>query len=254
MSRRARWQAESATSGESALHARRFSLILPDLRAAAPGAGKWRTFVSHDKTVDYYFTITSPWSYLGHDRFMALAGAAGLDVRFHPVDVGTVFAGSGGLPLPKRAPQRQRYRLFELQRWRQRLDLPLTLHPRHFPTDAAPGARTIIAASDMGLDAGALAGALMRACWVEERDVADAATLKGAADSLGMDGAAVVAKAETPQIHAQADAETEAAVKAQVFGAPSWIHRGELFWGQDRLDFLEDLVRGRREPFTVRWP
>ena len=94
----------------------------------------------------------------------------------------------------------------------------------------------------MGLDVGAFAGALMRARWVEDRDLADAATLKAVADGLGGNGAALIARAETPEIRAEAEAETEAAVKAQVFGAPSWIYRGELFWGQDRLEFLEDLV------------
>ena len=206
------------------------------------------------RTVDYYFTITSPWSYLGHDRFMELAVDNGLEIRFHPVDFGVIFAGSGGLPLPKRAPQRQRYRLFELQRWRQRLGLPLNLHPKHFPTDAAPGARAILAASQMGLDVAALAGALMRACWAEDRDVADAATLKAVADGIGADGAGLIRKAETPEIYAEAEAETESAVQAQVFGAPSWIYRGELFWGQDRIDFLEDLVRGRREPIPEPLP
>ena len=203
------------------------------------------------KTIDYYFTVPSPWSYLGHDRFMKLATGSGLEVRFHPVDFGVVFAGSGGLPLPKRALQRQRYRLFELQRWRDRLGVPLTLHPKHFPTDAAPSARAILAASHMDLDVGKFAGALMRACWVEDQDVADAATLKAVAEDLGADGEALVATAETPEIYAQAKTETEAAVKAEVFGAPSWIFRGELFWGQDRLDFLEDLIRGRREPISV---
>ena len=207
-----------------------------------------------NRTIDYYFTITSPWSYLGHDRFMELAIDSGLEVHFHPVDFGVIFAGSGGLPLPKRAPQRQRYRLFELQRWRQRLRLPLNVNPKHFPTDPAPGARAILAASRMGLDVGALAGAFMRACWAEDRDVADAVTLKAVADGLGADGAALIARAETPEIHAEAEAETEAAVKAQVFGAPSWICRGELLWGQDRLDFLEDLVRGRREPISDPLP
>lgn len=207
--------------------------------------------MAKDKMIDYYFTVTSPWSYLGHDRFTRLAVDSSLEVRFHPVDFGVVFAGSGGLPLPKRAPQRQRYRLFEMQRWRERLGVPLTLHPKHFPTDAAPSARAILAASQTGLDVGAFAGALMRACWVEDRDVADAATLKAVAADLGADGAALIAKAETPEVYALAKAETEAAVKAQVFGAPSWIYRGELFWGQDRLDFLEDLIRGRREPISV---
>jgi 2-hydroxychromene-2-carboxylate isomerase len=210
--------------------------------------------VSDDKTIDYYFSITSPWSYLGHDRFMALAKGAGLRVRFHPVDFGAVFAVSGGLPLPKRAPQRQRYRLFELERWRRRLGVPLTIHPKHFPTDAAPGARAIVAASEMGLDAGALTGALMRACWVEDRNVAEPETIRAAADALSMDGAALLARSEAPEIRAKTEAETEAAKEAQVFGAPSWIYRGELFWGQDRIDFLEELVRGRREPVGVTFP
>ena len=117
-----------------------------------------------------------------------------------------------------------------------------------------PSARAILAASHVGLDVGAFAGALMRACWAEDRNVAEAATLKAVADGLGADGAALVAEAETPEIHAQADAETDAAARAQVFGAPSWIYRGELFWGQDRLAFLEDLVRGRREPISVPSP
>ena len=213
--------------------------------------------MTNGKHIDYYFTCPSPWSYLGHDRFMALAMDSGLEVRFHPVEFGVVFAVSGGLPLPKRAPQRQRYRLFELQRWRQRLSLPLTRHPKYFPTDASPSARAVLAAAHMGLDVGAFAGALMRACWVEDRDIADAATLKAVADDVGGvggDGAAIIAKAEMPQIYAQAEAETDAAVKTQVFGAPSWIYRGELFWGQDRLNFLEDLVRGRREPIDDPLP
>lgn len=210
--------------------------------------------MSDGKTIDYYFSITSPWSYLGHGRFMALAKEAGLDVRFHPVDFGAVFAVSGGLPLPKRAPQRQRYRLFELERWRRRLGVPLTLHPKHFPTDAAPGARAIVAASAMGLDVGALTGALMRACWAEDRNVAEPETIRAAAASIGIDGAAVLAKAETPEMHAAAEAETEAAKQAQVFGAPSWIYRGELLWGQDRLDFLAELIRGEREPISVTFP
>lgn len=210
--------------------------------------------VSDHKVIDYYFMITSPWSYLGHGRFMALAEDAGLDVRFHPVDLGAVFAVSGGLPLSKRAPQRQRYRLFELERWRRRLGVPLNLHPRYFPADAALGGRAIIAASEMGLDAGSLAGAFLRACWAEDRDVANPDTLKAIADDLGMDGDAMLGRAETPEIHAKAEAETEAAKEAQVFGAPSWIYRGELLWGQDRLDFLEELVRGRREPVSVAFP
>ena len=77
--------------------------------------------------VDYYFSLVSPWSYLGHDRFMALTRQHGVEVQYVPVFLGPVFAETGGLPLPKRAPHRQRYRFLELQRWREKLGVPLNL-------------------------------------------------------------------------------------------------------------------------------
>ena len=210
--------------------------------------------MSDDRSIDYYFTVTSPWSYLGHEPFLAITRRHPVQVRYHPVDFGAVFAVSGGLPLPKRAPQRQRYRLFELQRWRARRDAPMNLHPRHFPTDPSLGVRTLLVVNELGADTGAITSSFMQACWVEERDVADPAVLTEILDRHGLDGRALVAQADEPRTRERAEAETEAAKKAQVFGAPSWIYRGELFWGQDRLDMLEELIAGVREPFAVDAP
>ena len=204
-----------------------------------------------DKIVDYYFTVTSPWSYLGHAPFLALAAKHGWDVAFKPVDFGQIFPQSGGLPLPKRPYQRRRYRMFELQRWRDYRGADLNLRPKHFPTDAGSGARMILAAVEQGLDAGALTGAIMRACWAEERDVGDTGTLIQTADGLGMDGKALSQAAESDAGKARAQALTEAAMAANVFGAPTYVVNGEPFWGQDRLELVERALSGVAGPYKV---
>jgi 2-hydroxychromene-2-carboxylate isomerase len=191
------------------------------------------------KVVDYYFAVVSPWSYLGHDRFVALAARHGATVGVKPVDLSKVFPVSGGLPLAKRAPQRQAYRLVELRRWRDHLGIPLNLQPKFGATGGDLAARWILAAAEAGaapaLD---LAGAIMRARWAEERDVADETTLAAIAAVLGQDGRVLAARAATPEIQARYEACTQEAIDRQLFGVPTYVYRDEPFWGQDRLDFL----------------
>ena len=119
--------------------------------------------------VDYYLSFNSPWTYLGHDRMVAAAGRTGAKVVVHPIDFSVVFPATGGLPLPKRSPQRQAYRLQELERWREHLGVPLRIHPAHWPVDEVAAAGMIIAAREAGADAPALAGAFLRAVWAELR-------------------------------------------------------------------------------------
>ncbi|MGZ0188449.1 MAG: DsbA family protein [Alphaproteobacteria bacterium] len=204
-----------------------------------------------DMTVDYYFTITSPWSYMGHLPFLELAAETGHTVAFKPVDFGPVFAQSGGLPLPKRPPQRRRYRMFELQRWKDYREADLILQPKHFPADANLGNRMVLMASDRGLDAGALAQGFMRGCWFEEQDVGDQASLVAIADKLGMDGASLADEANSADGKARADQLTQEAMDAQVFGAPTYVIRGEPFWGQDRLELVARALRREAGPYTV---
>lgn len=190
-----------------------------------------------DKTVDYYFTPVSPWTYLGHERFGAIAKRHGAAIRCKPVDFGKIFPASGGLPLAKRAPQRQAYRLVELERWRKFLDIALTLHPKFFPAPADLASRLILAAPAAAQFR--LAGALQRAVWAEERNIADPATLRAIADACGLDGAETLAAAEAPEAASRFEALTQEALERQVFGAPTYVFRDEPFWGQDRLDFLD---------------
>jgi len=191
------------------------------------------------KTVDYYFSSNSPWTYLGHQRLVDIAKRHGAHVNVKPIDLGRIFPVSGGLPLAKRAPQRQAYRLTELKRWRAFLGLPLTLQPRFFPVASDPAALLIIAADRKELNALALAGAIMRAVWAEERDIADAETLKAIAREQGRDAEALAAAAADPATKAAYDAYTAEALERGVFGVPTYATGDELFWGQDRLDFLD---------------
>jgi 2-hydroxychromene-2-carboxylate isomerase len=196
-------------------------------------------------TVDYYFSPVSPWSYLGHERFRAIARAAGATVRVKPVDYGRIFPASGGLPLKQRPAQRQAYRLMELARWRQHLDVPLVSEPKFFPVAADPAAKLIIAADivkggEVALD---LALALMRACWAEERNLADAATLDAVVAARGLEPAALREVAVAADAQAKYDLYTEEAIARGVFGAPTYAIGDELFWGQDRLEFVERALR-----------
>ena len=179
------------------------------------------------KTVDYYMSPSSPWTYLGHERFAQIAKRHGARVQVKPVDFGVIFPQSGGLPLPKRAPQRQAYRLVELKRWKEHLGVPLVVQPKHFPVNANPAAHLICAApADERM---ALAGELLAALWKDDRDLADPETLRSIGAKHG------VAKGD----EATYKVFTDEALQRGVFGAPSYVYRDEIFWGQDRLEFLE---------------
>jgi 2-hydroxychromene-2-carboxylate isomerase len=196
------------------------------------------------RTIAYYFAPQSPWTYLGHLRFWDIARKAKAMIEVLPVDLGgKVFPVSGGLPLAKRAPQRQAYRLLELRRFAQHLHVPLNLQPRYFPVAGDDAARLIIA---VGLHDGADAAmhvtdGILSAVWAEERNIADESVL-----------AAILQERELPakrldDAHSQAVAEryadnTQRAIDAGVFGAPSYVVDGEIFWGQDRLDFVEHAL------------
>jgi 2-hydroxychromene-2-carboxylate isomerase len=190
------------------------------------------------KTVDYYYSNTSPWTYLGWQRFQAIAKQSGATVNYWPVDYGKIFPVSGGLPVKQRPPQRQAYRMMELKRWRDHLGIPLTLEPKFFPANEGLAAHMAIAARRRGLDIAAFSYGVLRGCWAEEKNVADPAVLTTIADGLGMDGKALLADAETDAVKLERERDNARAIELQVFGAPTFVIDGELFWGQDRLDFV----------------
>jgi 2-hydroxychromene-2-carboxylate isomerase len=198
-------------------------------------------------TIDYYFATMSPWTYLGHARFAAIAKAAGATVRVRPIDLGKVFPVSGGLPLAKRAPQRQAYRLVELRRFAEHLDLPLNLHPAHFPVAGDAAAKLIIAVdAHDGTDAAmALSGAVLRGVWAEQRNIADLKDLAEMLRALGLPERRLE-DADTAAVIERYELNTQQAIDLQIFGSPTYVIDGELFWGQDRLDFVERRLAAPR--------
>ncbi len=192
------------------------------------------------KIIDYFFSPMSPWTHFGHARLRAMARAHGATVRVKPIDFGRVFPVSGGLPLKQRPMQRQLYRMSELKRWRDHLGIPIRLEPRFFPAPTDLAAKLIISAAPAGAEVQLdLAGACLRACWEEDRDIGDAATLQAIATGVGLDGPGLLAGAQGDAAKAAYDALTEEAIALNVFGAPTYLIDGEIFWGQDRLDFVE---------------
>ena len=192
-------------------------------------------------TVDYYFTPQSPWAYLGHARFSQIARAAGATVRVLPIDLGgKVFPISGGLPLGQRAPQRQAYRLLELKRYSDYQGLLLNVKPKYFPASGDDASRLIIAVDlhDGTEAAMKISGAIFTAVWAQERHIADEKVLAGLLAECGL-GAGRLEQSYSQAVQERYEANTAQAIKAGVFGAPSYAIDGELFWGQDRLDFVE---------------
>jgi carboxymethylenebutenolidase len=193
------------------------------------------------RTVDYYFAPQSPWAYLGHQRLAEIVQHAGATLRVMPIDLGgKVFPISGGLPLGQRAPQRLAYRLVELQRFSQHLNAPLNLKPKYFPVGGDDAARLIIAADlAQGPQAAMkLAGAVLGACWAQERNLADDKVLVELLAEQNLP-AALLEQSHSQAVQERYESYTQAAIDAGVFGAPSYVVDGEIFWGQDRLDFVE---------------
>ncbi|MEN9899112.1 MAG: 2-hydroxychromene-2-carboxylate isomerase [Pseudomonadota bacterium] len=192
-------------------------------------------------SVDYYFAPQSPWAYLGHQRFHNILKKSGASVRVMPFDLGgKVFPISGGLPLGQRAPQRQAYRLTELERFSKWLGAPLHLKPTFFPVSGDDAAKLIIAVDmAVGTDAAMnISGAILSAVWSQQRNIADEKTL---AELLHEQHLPVACLEQTysQAVHERYESYTQMAIDAGVFGAPSYVLADEIFWGQDRLDFVE---------------
>lgn len=192
------------------------------------------------RQLDYYLSLRSPWAFLGSQRLEQIARRQKVGVAVKPVDFSVIFPASGGLPLPKRAPQRQAYRMMELKRWSAHLGIKMVFEPRYQSAPEGLAARFVIASQAIGGDPLRLAHALLAAMWQQERNIAEVGTLEAIAAETGHHAATLAAKALHPDIQARYEALTQEALERGVFGAPSYVLAdGEIFWGQDRLELLE---------------
>ena len=193
------------------------------------------------QTINYYHFLISPFSYLAIERFNAIASKHDLTVNYIPISVMDVFGELSVLPPGKRHPSLQRMRMDELTRWSSFLNKPMNHTPAHFPVDQTLAAQMVFAAggNDGNLDAGKLSDALLRAVWEEEKNISDESTLIAIADSAGLNGAELIETARDDQWNTLYVNATKDALENGVVGSPTYQVGDQLFWGQDRLDFLD---------------
>jgi 2-hydroxychromene-2-carboxylate isomerase len=195
--------------------------------------------------IEYYFTTLSPFAYLAGSRLEEVAARHGAGVTYKPLDIMALFARTGGVAPQDRHPSRAAYRAQELPRQAKKAGMPITLNPAHWPTNAAPSSYAIIAAQNAGGgDLGGLVQSILRACWAEERDIAEDEVVKACLHQAGFDpglaDSGLLSGAETYA------ANLEEAVASDVFGAPFYVvDSGQGFWGQDRLEDLDLHLQGK---------
>ena len=201
------------------------------------------------RQVDYYFSFQSPWAYIGHDAFSQVARTYGLKVNYKPVVLVDLFSETGGLPLMKRHPVRQRYRMLELQRWRDKRGLKFHLQPANWPFNARLADGVMIAAIDAGIDPEPFMRRAFAAVWEDQLQLTDPATLIKLADDSGLPGRQLVERSASEEISAAYEQNRQDALAADVFGSPVYVLDGEVFWGQDRIELLADALKTGRTPY-----
>jgi len=203
------------------------------------------------RRIDYYFSLVSPWAYIGHQFFLDIARRRDAAIVYKPVLLNEVFSHTGGLPLAKRHPARQAYRSVDLQRWREKRKLSFHLWPKHWPYDSDLANRVVLAIAAARGDPAQLVQRVFSGVWEKEEDFGDAAVLAGALQDAGFDAKTLIASADSDEIRDIYEQNRQEAIKIGVFGSPSYVLNGEIFWGQDRLDLLEDALASDRAPFTA---
>jgi 2-hydroxychromene-2-carboxylate isomerase len=204
-----------------------------------------------------YYSLSSPWAYLAGPQLQDIVRRHRVRLLLKPFDFQVVVPKTGGVPIRTRPGPRRAYHEVELARWSEYLGMPLVLKPRHYPQQipADPdwnkyAGWMVIAAQDQGLDAFPLSHAILRAVWAEERDIAAPEVRRQIADENGYDGAALVAAEGSPRVQELFRAYSDEAQALGVFGAPSFVLDGVIYWGQDRLGFVDRALAKKRAELT----
>ena len=191
-------------------------------------------------SINYFMSHGSPWTFLGHSRLGDLVNKFNAKLNIYPVNYGEIFPISGGLPVSKRPPQRQKLRLQELNRWSNFLNINLNTQPNFFPSKSLLPSLIIIAAKMEKLDNYfELAFKIMNSLWVENQDIDDEDVLKKILNRMDLDADNIILLAKSEKCLDIMNKYTQLAITKNVFGAPTYIIEDQIYWGQDRLDFVE---------------
>jgi 2-hydroxychromene-2-carboxylate isomerase len=199
---------------------------------------------TNGKSFDFFFDLASPYSYLAATQIDALAERVGAEIRYRPMVLSAVFKATANT-MPAVVLPKARYMLRDLERWAASYDVPFRMTSR-FPVNALRTMRAIIATAAEGKDK-AFTLRAYQALWVEDRDITTDAELRSLLSDVGANPDAILAAIETQNIKDRLRAYTDEAIARGVFGAPAFLIQkdggDELFWGNDRLHFLEHALQ-----------
>lgn len=189
--------------------------------------------------IDFYFDFSSPYSFLASEQIEALAARHGRTVNYRPILLGAIFKASGGAPLTEQYAPKAKYSIHDFERSARFAGIRFR-YPSKFPISSVAPARAVLALQrDRPEQAIALVHALFRAFFQEDRDISDAAVVADVANSIGLDGAKLTDDAQQPAVKDALRKAVEDSIAFGVFGAPTIVVDGEVFWGNDRLPQIE---------------
>ena len=194
------------------------------------------------KTVEFYFDLGSPTTYLAHTQLAKICADTQSELIYIPMLLGGVFKATGNAS-PAMIPAKGRYMFQDLDRFAKRYGVQLRFNP-HFPINTLILMRAVTGMQMRQPQRFAeFVDCLFRALWVEGRNLNDPQTIAAVLTENGFDPQEIIALTNDESVKAALKENTEAAIKRGVFGAPSMFIGDQLFFGQDRLDFLEEALR-----------
>jgi 2-hydroxychromene-2-carboxylate isomerase len=202
--------------------------------------------------IEYFYSAHSAFAYLGSARFMAIAKAAGRQIAHRPMDLRRVVPEAGSLPFGKRSKAHVAYFFGrEIERWSEVRGAPtMPGIPTTHAHDPGLANRMLIAGLARGLNIDRLAHAMLEAHWRNDVSLADGQALGVIGRAVGVDADLLLREAATPAVQQAYLANTEEAIRRAVFGSPTYVVDGDMFYGQDRLELVE---RALRQPFAANW-
>lgn len=192
------------------------------------------------KTLDFYFDLSSPYSYLAATQVPKLAARTGARVNYKPFPLFAIFKATGN-EMPARVPAKATYMLKDLERWAKHYGVPFRFSS-HFPVNTLKAMRLIVVGEQQGKALDVVLSAFF-ALWAEDQNLEDPSVLKEVARAAGLDPDAALAAIETQEVKDRVRANSDEAIARGVFGAPAFFVGDELFWGNDRLQFVEAALR-----------
>ena len=201
--------------------------------------------------IDYFYTHLSPWAYLGHQELLRIAEKHNATITFRPVNLAVLFPLTGGIPLGKRHPARQNYRFIELQRWAEKRGISINYKPAHFPVDIMLADTLGILLQEKGGPIATYSRKVFEAVWQKDLNVADEKVLIAILNELGLDADNLIEAAKSAEMLEAYTVNSRMAEAANAIGSPTYLLNSEPFWGQDRLDLLEDALKSGRGPYQT---